>query len=166
MRQRLGFVGVGALLLVIAEIAVFVLVAKEIGTIFAVLLVLVTSALGAWLLRREGVRAWRALRTTAGSGQPVGTGATSGLVGLLAALLLLVPGFLTDLAGLALLIPPVRRLAGGQVQRLAEGRLSSATAGDLFGPRRVRVRRGTPTAPGTPPAESDEVIEGEIIDPR
>lgn len=164
MRQRAGWIGVGALLLVIAEIAAFVLVAKAIGAVWAVLLIIVGCALGGWLLRREGVRAWRALRDAAGSTQPVGVGATSGVVGLLAALLLVVPGFLTDLAGLALLIPPVRRLAGTGVQRFAEGRLSSATAGDLFGPRRVRVRRGAP--PTGTPTDDTEVIEGEIIDPR
>ncbi|HWB35843.1 MAG TPA: FxsA family protein [Rugosimonospora sp.] len=163
MRQRAGWIGIGALLLVIAEVAVFVLVAKAIGAVWAVLLIIAGCGLGGWLLRWEGVRAWRALRSAAGSAQPVGVGATSGVVGLLAALFLVVPGFLTDLAGLALLVPPVRRLAGARVQRFAEGRLSSATAGDLFGPRRVRVRRG---APGGATGEDTEVIEGEIIDPR
>ncbi len=110
MRQRLGWIGVGAALAVLAEIVVFVLVAHLIGTLWALLLVLATGILGGWLLRREGVRAWRSLRQTSGAGGPVGDGATTGLVGLLAALLLVVPGFLTDLAGLALLLPPVRRV--------------------------------------------------------
>jgi UPF0716 protein FxsA len=163
MRQRLGLVSVGALLLVVAEIVLFVLVAQAIGFAWTLLAVVVTSALGGWLLRREGIRAWRGLRAAARSGQPVGADATTGAVGLLGAVLLLIPGFLTDLAGLALLVPPVRALAGGRVRGFAERRLSSATAGDVFGPRRVRVRRGAPT---TQPGPADEVIEGEIVDPQ
>jgi UPF0716 protein FxsA len=162
-QRRLGVVGVGAALLVLAEVVVFVLLAKAIGVGWTLLALLVASALGAWLLRREGSRAWRALRETARSGQPVGADATRGVVGLLGALLLVVPGFITAVAGLLLLIPPVRRLASGRVRSFAEGRLPSATAGDLFGPRRVRVRRSTPPAGDVP---DSEVVEGEIIDPR
>jgi len=168
MRQRRELLGFGALLLVLLEIVTFVLVAYAIGVLWAVLLVIATGVLGGWLLRREGVRAWRALRDSAGSGQPVGPEAVPGVVGLAGALLLLVPGFLTDLVGLALLIPPVRRLASSGVRRFAERRLPSSTAGDLFGPRRVRVRPGTPTAPSTPDGQppAGDVLEGEIIDPR
>jgi len=79
-------------------------------------------------------------------------------VGLLGALLFVVPGFVTDLLGLALLLPPLRRGARVVVRRSIERRFSSAVAGDLFGPRqvRVRVRRTTP--------EDGEPIEGEIVD--
>jgi UPF0716 protein FxsA len=166
MRHRLGWFGVGAALLALLEIVVFVFVARLIGTLWAVLLVLATGALGGWLLQREGVRAWRALRRAPDAGQPIGEGATAGLVGLLAAVLLLLPGFVTDLFGLALLAPPVRRLAGSGVRRFAERRLPSGTVGDLFGPRRVRVRPGTPTAPDAPQQPTGEVLEGEVIDPR
>ena len=169
MRHWRGLLGFGALL-VLLEIVVFVLVAYAIGALWAVVLVIATGVLGGWLLRREGVRAWRSLRDGAGSGQPIGPEAVPGVVGLAGALLLLVPGFLTDLVGLALLIPPVRRLASAGVRRFAEHRLPSSTAGDLFGPRRVRVRPGTPTPPRTPDADgqspSGDVPEGEIIDPR
>ena len=79
-------------------------------------------------------------------------------------------------SGLLLLVPPVRRLARAGVQRAAERRVSSMVAGDLFGPRRVRVRRGAPAAP--PPVDGDRrrpppavdrrggPIEGEIVEPR
>jgi UPF0716 protein FxsA len=168
MRQRRGLLGFGALLLVLLEIVTFVLVAYAIGVLWAVLLVIATGILGGWLLRREGVRAWRSLRDSASSGQPVGAEAVPGVVGLTGALLLVVPGFLTDVVGLALLIPPVRQLAASGVRRFAERRLPSSTAGDLFGPRRVRVRPGTPSAPSAPGAQppTGDVLEGEIIDPR
>jgi UPF0716 protein FxsA len=87
---------------------------------------------------------------------------SDGLLGLLGGVLLVVPGFLTDLVGLALLVPPVRRGARSGVRRLAERRVPSALAGDLFGPRRVRVRvrRGPPP----PPDDAGAPIEGEIVD--
>jgi UPF0716 protein FxsA len=158
MRQRLALIALGLLATAVAEIALLVALAHQIGWPLTVLLVLVTTVLGGWLLRREGSRAWRALRDAAAAGQPPGSEVSNGLLGLLSALLLVLPGFLTDLVGLALLIPPVRRGARLGVRRLTERRVSSSVAGDLFGPRRVRVHRGAPTPDaGTP-------IEGEIID--
>jgi UPF0716 protein FxsA len=158
MQRRLALIVLGLLVVGALEFALLVLVERAVGMLVTVLLVLATTLLGAWLLRREGVRAWRALREAAGAGRPVGTHASDGVVGLLSALLLVLPGFLTDTLGLALRIPVARRVAGAGVRGLAERRVSPAVAGDLFGPRRVRVRRSTP-AP-----EDSSPIEGEIID--
>ncbi len=160
MRQRLGLFALGLLLLAAAEIALLILVVQQIGLGLTLLLVLVTSLLGGWLLRREGIRAWQALRRASMDGRPPGAEMSDGLLGLLAGVLLVVPGFLTDAVGLALLVPPVRRGARSGVRRLAERRVPSAVAGDLFGPRRVRVRRGPPP----PPDDPTTPIEGEIID--
>jgi UPF0716 protein FxsA len=152
-----SLVGIGLLLTVAVEIALFVLVAQWIGVGLTILLVLATSLLGTWLLRASGIRAWRGLRAAGMAGRPPGPELTQGLLGLLSGVLLVVPGFLTDLIGVALLAPPVRRVAGRGVQRIAERRISSGTAGTVFGPRRVRVRYGGP------PTQS-EPIEGEIVD--
>jgi UPF0716 protein FxsA len=159
MQRRLGLIVLGLLAVGVAEFALLLWAVHQFGLPFTVLLVVATTLLGAWLLRREGSRAWRALRQAADSGQPVGPQASDGILGLLSALLLVLPGFLTDAVGLALRVPPVRRSAGAGVRRLAERRFSPALAGDLFGPRRVRVRRTSP------PPEDNAPIEGEIIDP-
>jgi UPF0716 protein FxsA len=161
MQRRLALTVLGLLVVGVLEIAVLVFVAHQIGLLLTILLVLATSLLGAWLLRREGGRAWQALRTAANAGRPVGPEVTDGVVGLVGALLLVLPGFLTDLVGLALRVPVARRLTGTGVQRLVERRFSPALAGEMFGPRRVRVRRS-----GPPPAAEDEEnpIEGEIVD--
>lgn len=157
MPQRTGLVGLGLLVTLVAEIVVFVLVAHWIGVGLTILLVLASSLVGAWLLRAAGLRAWRGLRAAGMAGRAPGPEVSQGLLGLLSGLLLVVPGFLTDVVGLVLLVPPVRRLAGHGAQRVAERRMSSAAAGTVFGPRRVRVR------PGGPPSEA-EPIEGEIVD--
>ncbi|MFJ8689384.1 FxsA family protein [Micromonospora wenchangensis] len=173
MRRYLRFVPLALLLAVVAELAVFVGVGRAVGFGAAVLLVFAASLLGLVLLRREGMRAWRGFRTSVESRQPPGRQVTDGLVGLAGALLLAIPGLLSGLVGVLLLVPPVRRLARAGVQRATERRVSSMVAGDLFGPRTVRVRRGEPAAP---PAGEDVVapqvvdegraIEGEIVEPR
>src|SRR5258708_6313257 len=140
--RPIGLVAIGALLLVIAEITVFVLVAHVIGWGWAVLAGLATMLVGGVLLKREGVRGWRRFRAAVTEGRPPGSEASDGLVGLVGALLLLTPGFLTDAVGLLLFLPPVRAVARHRVRRFTENRISSAAAGDLFGPRFVRARRG------------------------
>ncbi|MFG3706519.1 FxsA family protein [Micromonospora sp. NPDC047670] len=167
MRRGLRYVPLGLLLAVLLELAVFVVVGRAIGFGSALLVVFAVSLLGLVLLRREGMRAWRGFRASAEAGQPPGRQVTDGLVGLLGALLLAVPGLVSGLVGLLLLVPPVRRLARGGVQRAAERRVSSMLAGDLFGPRRVRVRRGAPHPTPEPPTVIDagRAIEGEIVEP-
>jgi len=162
----------------VAEVVVFVLVVRWIGGPAAVLLALATSVLGMVLLRREGIRAWRRFRSALEAGEPPGVRVADGLVGLVGALMLALPGFLSDALGLLLVLPPSRGLARRAVQRVAETRMSSGMAGDVFGPRRVRVRRGPrpdpprvadPTVPSQPgpkagPDRPPRPIEGEVVD--
>lgn len=177
-RPVLAFLPLGMFLLAIAEIAVFVGAVHWVGALWAMAALAATSAAGLLLLRREGIRGWRAFREAAEAGRPPGEQVTNSLVGLLGALLLAVPGFITAIAGLLLVLPPVRALARHGVRRVTERQVSSEVAGDLFGPRKVRVHRGdplsTPTAPSssapsssaTPPsssASSSAAIEGEIV---
>jgi UPF0716 protein FxsA len=169
MRRVLRFVPPALLLLTLLELAVFVAAGHVIGYGAALLVVFAASLLGLVLLRREGMRAWRGFRAAVESRQPPGERVTDGLVGLVGALLLALPGLVSAVVGLLLLVPPVRRLARSGVQRAAERRVSSMVAGDLFGPRRVRVRRGAPQEPAAPAAapvtDPGRAIEGEIIEP-
>jgi len=171
MSRGWAWLPVGLLLLAVAEIATFVAVVHAIGGGWAVLILAASSVLGLALLRREGIRGWRAFRAAAEAGRPPGPQVSNSLVGLLGALLLALPGFITAVAGLLLVVPPVRGLARRGMEHATERRVSAAVAGDLFGPRRVRVRRGDPvpeepdvpvtTTPG--PAIEGEVVEGEIV---
>lgn len=176
MRRTVAWVPVALMASALVEIVVFVLVARALDPGWAVLGVGVLSLAGLLLLRREGVRAWRRFRAAAQRDDPPGGNAIDGLVGLVGALLLAVPGFVSGLLGLLLLIPPVRFLARSVVRRATERRVSSALAGDLFGPRRVRVRRGpappahpspAQSAPASPaPVLTGDVVEGEIVPAR
>jgi UPF0716 protein FxsA len=155
------------------EIIVFVLVARTTSFGWAVLLVLLASMAGLVLLRREGLRAWRRFRAATDVGAPPGGQATDGVVGLAGSVLLALPGLLTGVIGLLLVLPPGRPIARRWVTAWAERRLPSAAAGDLFGPRRVRVRPGRPYPDPGPARPQDRIpptpggtIEGEIIEPR
>jgi UPF0716 protein FxsA len=177
MRRGLALLPLGLLLLAVAEILVFVAVVHALGAGWALLIIAALSIAGLALLRREGIRGWRAFRAAAEAGRPPGPQVSNSLVGLLGALLLAVPGFISGVAGLLLVLPPGRVLARRGVERATERRVSSAVAGDLFGPRHVRVRQSAPVddpAPqpatqGVPgqivpgPIVQGEVVEGEII---
>src|SRR5438034_47832 len=97
----------GLLILPIAELAVFLAIASEIGVLAALSVVLATSLAGAAVIRGAGRAARSRLRacvdaSTLDAGIP-------GLFTLLAGILLLVPGFLTDVAGALLLVPALQR---------------------------------------------------------
>ncbi|WP_305783352.1 FxsA family protein [Symbioplanes lichenis] len=175
MRRGLALLPVALLALAVIEITVFVGVVHALGGFWAILLLLATSITGLALLRREGIKGWRAFRDAAQAGRPPGAQVSNSLVGLAGALLLAIPGFVSAVLGLLLVLPPGRLLARRGVARYTERRVGSAVAGDLFGPRHVRVHQADPVddpAPGTPgpatraPAGEitpGEVVEGEII---
>jgi UPF0716 protein FxsA len=173
MRRGLALLPLGLLLLAVAEISVFVAVVHALGAGWALLIIAASSVAGLALLRREGIRGWRAFRAAAEAGRPPGPQVSNSLVGLLGAMLLAVPGFISGVAGLLLVLPPGRLLARRGVERATERRVSSTVAGDLFGPRHVRVRQSAPVdEPATaepasfgPPGQivQGEVVEGEIV---
>jgi UPF0716 protein FxsA len=162
--RRLGLIV--ALLIVVSaiEIAVVIAVGHAIGWGLTLLLLLATSVIGAYLLRREGGRAWRAFREDAASGRPPGNAATDGVLVLAGGVFMLVPGFVSDFVGLFLLLPPTRHLVRGFVQHAVANRVSPAAASSLFGPRRVRVQTGQPVRPTPRSDEAGPPIEGEIVD--
>jgi UPF0716 protein FxsA len=125
----------------LVEIYVIVQVGQLIGVIPTVLLLLVESLLGAWLVRREGRRAWRALRASVATGQlPSRALADAGLV-LVGGTLLLTPGFVTDVVGFFFVLPVTRplarRLLALVVTRRAGAVIRRRTGGGMPGGRVV-----------------------------
>lgn len=160
--RRLRWVPLGVLLLGAIEFLILIGVAQLIGTPLAIILVIALSLLGGALVRREGIRAWRRLRTARKAGGPAGDEVLYGVAGLLAALLLLIPGYLTGVAGLLLLLPPVRKLVRNRMRQATEKRVSPRAASEMFGPHKVRASTAKP--PPAAEAASSDVIEGEIVD--
>ena len=153
--QRLR-VSVG--LLALAELVVFLLVAAWIGLGWTILATLATGALGWLLLARQGTRALADLRERARTRQAPGRElGDAGLVAL-GGLLMVLPGFLSDLIGLLLLLPGTRRPARALLARLVLSRLPV----EIRGPVRVRSDRSAPVG-GATRMETPLVIEGEVV---
>ncbi len=113
------------------EIAAFLLVVHLIGPGGAVLAGLATSLLGFSQLRRAGLSAVAKLR--AGFGGRTSGGATGGplvdeTLGTVGGLCLLLPGFLSDIVGLALAVPAVRGWARARLGRWAGRRVGLGSA--------------------------------------
>jgi UPF0716 protein FxsA len=96
----------------LAEIAIFILIGRAIGVVATLALIVASSALGMTLLRDAGLAT--ALRLERGREAPAKILAEGG-TRMMAGLLLLIPGFLTDLAAAAVLIPSVRRMLAGWI---------------------------------------------------
>ncbi len=93
------------------------MVGRQIGALATVGLVLVSAMAGLMLLRHQGLGVMGRARTEIEAGRDPSRQIAHGVMILLAAFLLIVPGFLTDIAGLLLFIPPVRDLAWNLVKR-------------------------------------------------
>lgn len=156
--RRLRPTRVAALVLLglfIAEILVIRAVAGLIGGGPTFLLLVATSVLGAWCIAHEGRRTWRALGDAVRAGRPPERELADSVLVVVGGLLLLLPGFVSDVLGLVLVLPFTRVLVRGLVTPFI-GRHLLVTG--QRGAGRSPVDRGQASAAGT------EVIEGEIID--
>jgi UPF0716 protein FxsA len=128
----------------IAELAVVIQVGQEIGVLWTVVLLVADSILGSVLMRAQGRVAWRRFNEAIAAGKVPAREVLDGALVMFGGLLLLTPGFLTDVLGLLLLIPPTRRLVRAALaRRLVHRMVASATA------RRPR---------------GDDVVEGTAVD--
>ena len=92
------------------EIAAFIIVGSQIGVLPTIGLTIATSVLGAVLLRVQGFGILSRMRTTMEAGGTPGRDLVHGLMVMVAGVLLILPGFVTDTIGLLLFIPAVRDL--------------------------------------------------------
>ena len=113
-----------ALLVVpVVEIAIIIWVGRVIGGWQTLALLLVESALGAYLVKREGRRTWHALQVALNTGQMPGRELADAALVLIGGTLLLTPGFLTDLAGFFFILPITRPITRRWLQGIVERRL-------------------------------------------
>src|ERR687894_1962063 len=94
----------------IAELAVLIQVGQEIGVLWTVAILVADSILGSLLMRSQGRAAWRRFNAALQAGRPPAREVLDGVLIVFGGALLLTPGFLTDILGLVLLIPPTRAL--------------------------------------------------------
>ena len=140
----------------IAELLVAIQVASAIGVLLTVVLLIAGWPLGVWLIRAEGRGAWRRLQAASATGRSPGREVLDGALIVVGGSLLIIPGFITDVFGLLLLLPPTRRLArAGLVRNLQSRLVRQATR---FG--------GPPRSGGEPPAFDVESTATDIPSAR
>jgi len=149
-RRRTAALLVGLFVVMpIVELVVLIQVGQVIGPWWTILLLLLDSVLGAWLIKREGRRAWQALRDRLETGRMPARELADGALIVLGGALLLSPGFVTDVLGIVLIVPLTRPLFR---------RLLLAYAG------RQVVRRAGPRMPGNDTRPGPTVVRGEVVD--
>lgn len=124
------FLILGLIALPIIEIALFIKVGQLIGLWPTLALVIGAALLGGMLLRQQGMSVLTQLRGNMSAGRMPGrTIADTMMIGL-AALFLVLPGFLSDVVALALLLPPVR----GWIYAALASRVTVVNAAGYGGP--------------------------------
>jgi UPF0716 protein FxsA len=148
----------------IAEIYVIIQVGQEIGALWTVLILIADSLIGARLLSWQGRRAWSAFQSALAAGRIPHREVLDGALIILGGALLLTPGFITDVVGLLLLIPPTRaafrRLLTRTMLRPSRLGWTRVVIRDPRGPQPQPTARPEPPSPppqlpGTPPDAPD-----------
>jgi UPF0716 protein FxsA len=157
---------------------VIIQVGQVIGPWWTILLLIADSIVGSWLLRREGGRAWRALRSALNEGRMPAKELADGVLIVVGGTLMISPGFVTDLFGVLLILPftrPIGRrvLAGIISRRLVAGPGGGFQAG--FGPGfgagfgggfgTAGPADGPGSRPGNASRPGPDVVQGDVVDP-
>jgi UPF0716 protein FxsA len=128
------------------EIYVLIQVGQVIGAWWTILLLILDSLFGTWLIRREGGKAWLALRVALESGRMPARELADGALILVGGTLMLTPGFVTDAFGILLILPFTRPVARRLLTQVVTRRLLA----------------GQTTRPG--PGPGGPVVRGEVVE--
>jgi UPF0716 protein FxsA len=143
----------------IAELAVIIQVGQEIGVWWTIAILVADSLLGSLLMRSQGRAAWRRFNEAVQAGRVPAREVFDGVLIIFGGALLLTPGFLTDIIGLVLLIPPTRALVRALLVRRFAHRMVVAGSGP-------RPRPGPPARDGDVEGTAREVDPGRLQPPR
>jgi UPF0716 protein FxsA len=129
MRRRSGWLLPVLIVLLVAvpilEVWLLIQVGEQIGVLATIGVLVVEAAVGAWLMKREGTRAWAALNGALQTGRMPSAEVTDAALVLVGGVLLMLPGFLSDVIGFLFLLPLTRPLARKLVGYLVARRVNS-----------------------------------------
>jgi UPF0716 protein FxsA len=106
----------------VAELYVIIKVGELIGVLPTLILLLADALLGSWLLKHQGRGAWRRFNEALAARRFPGREVVDGALIIVGGTLLLTPGFLTDVVGVFLLLPPTRAITRRLLKRFTIGR--------------------------------------------
>jgi UPF0716 protein FxsA len=107
----------------IAELYVIIQVGEAIGVWWTIALLIADSVLGSYLMRHQGRAAWRRFNEAIAAARVPAREAIDGVLVIFGGALLLTPGFITDILGAVLLVPPTRALVRRLLVRRFSGRV-------------------------------------------
>jgi UPF0716 protein FxsA len=141
----------------IVELYVILQVGQAIGVLPTIAILVADSVLGSVLMRSQGRAVWRRFNEALAAGRPPAREVLDGALVIFGGALLLTPGFVTDVTGVLLLLPPTRAVVRGVLVRRLGGRV---VAGVVRGAGSRRAQQ--------PPAGTGYDVEGTAteVDPR
>jgi UPF0716 protein FxsA len=131
----------------LVELYVIIRIGQLIGAVPTIALLLLDSVLGAALLRSQGRAVWRRFNQALAEGRVPHRETFDGAMVIFGGALLLTPGFITDIVGLILLIPPTRALVRRGTFVLALRRFGFGKGAVIWTAGRAAGRRGARTRP-------------------
>jgi UPF0716 protein FxsA len=126
----------------LVELYVIIKIGGSIGVVPTLFLLLLDSLVGAALLRSQGRAAWVRFNRALAENRMPAKEVFDGVLIVFGGALLLTPGFLTDIVGVLLLIPPTRAIVRGFSRRFLVARVAMGPRAAMWGAGRVRDRRG------------------------
>jgi UPF0716 protein FxsA len=148
----------------LVDLVLLVIIASQIGFWPTAGIAFAASVIGGWLVKRQVGGIWREWREAGREGRAPRAGIEDGVVVMAAAVAMLLPGLITDVIGLVLLVPPVRRRLGAWLAPKLKVMVRTSTIDlgsfDRFG-RMVAAPRESSIRPAT---RRDEIQDAEIID--
>jgi UPF0716 protein FxsA len=146
----------------IAELYVLLQIGQAIGVLPTIALLILDSVLGSWLMRSQGRAAWLRFNRALAEGRVPGREVIDGVLIIFGGALLLTPGFLTDILGLILLLPPTRAVVRQVLVRRFGARLVAGAASGT----QVRFGRMFGDADARPRPADDDTVEGTATEVR
>jgi UPF0716 protein FxsA len=167
----LRWVFLALLVVPVVEIAAIIAVGRVIGGWQTLLLLVLESLLGAWIVKREGAKTWTALQDALRSGRMPSRQLSDAALVLIGGTLLLTPGFVTDIFGFFFILPLTRPITRVWLETVVARRLLGPMGEWPASPAAPGAGRGPgspasgPTGAGRPDVVPGEVVEGTIVDP-
>jgi UPF0716 protein FxsA len=157
------------IVLPIAELYVIIQVGEAIGAIPTIAILILDSIVGAWLWRHQGRAAWRRFNAALQEGRVPAREVLDGTLVIFGGALLITPGFISDVVGIFLLLPPTRAVVRGMLvavfaRRFTVAAVGGAAAGAAGRAARVRRQRRAGEPPPGAAAEQDYDVEGTAVD--
>lgn len=140
----------------VIEIVVLLQVGSLLGGLNTLMLIVATAALGLLLVKQQGMQNWVLMQQKLARGQAPGIEMLSGVLIFFAGVMLIVPGFVTDVIGLIFVLPPTRQALA---KYLFKHTVVRGQAG--FGFTQFHFRQGAGFTQSTKNKDDGTVIDGE-----